>query len=126
MSGRKDSLVKFQIVNQGDLSQATVISAITNIQYMDNIGIQINITSGSATGAFDAQISADHFEVGGNVKVAGTFISLGSTYTATVTSSSPSNIYFDLTQLSAPYVQLLWTRVSGSGRFDAFIVGKMI
>lgn len=126
MSGRKDSLVKYQIVKSGDLSQASVISAITNIQYMDNIGIQVNITSGSPNGSFNAQVSADHMEVNKVVTVAGTFISLSSQYAATVTSGSPSSIYFDLTQLSAPYVQLLWTRVSGSGTFDAFVVGKQI
>lgn len=126
MSGRKDSLVKYQIVKSGDLSQASVISAITNIQYMDNIGIQVNITSGSPNGSFNVQVSADHMEVNKVVTVDGIFIPLSSQYAATVTSGSPSSVYFDLTQLSSPYIQLLWTRVSGSGTFDAFVVGKQI
>lgn len=126
MSGRKDSLVKFQIVSAGDQSQATVASSITNIQYMDNLGIQVNIATGTASGTFDVQVSADHFEVNGNVVVVGNWVSIGSQYQATVTSGSPANIYFDLNQLSAPYIRLLWTKSSGTGTFNAFIVGKML
>lgn len=126
MSGRKNPLPKFKIVTQGDMSQSTVVSTITTIEYQDNIGIQVNITSGSASGTFDVAISGDHFEVNGNVTVAGTFVTLGTPYQAVVTSGSPSTIYFDLNQLSAPYIRLLWTKTSGSGAFDAFIVGKMI
>lgn len=125
MSGRKSPLPKYQIVTQGDMSQATVLSAITNIEYIDNVGIQVNITSGSPTGTFDVTISGDHFEVNKVVQTAGTFIALGTIYRATITSGSPATIYFDLSFLSAPYVQLLWTKGSGAGNFDAFIVGKM-
>lgn len=126
MSGRKDFLAKFQIVSAGDQSQATVASSITNISYMDNLGIQVNILTGTASGTFDVQVSADHVEVNGNVTIAGNWVSLGNTYQATVTSGSPANIYFDLNQLSSPFIRLLWTKTSGTGTFNAFIVGKMI
>jgi hypothetical protein len=126
MSGRKNSLLSFKIVSAGDQSLATVTSTITSIEFLDNIGIQVNILTGTASGSFDVQISGDHREVNGNVTVAGNWISLGSSYTATVTSGSPANIYFDLNQLSAPYVRLLYTKSSGTGTFDAFVVGKMI
>lgn len=126
MSGRKDALGKFQIVTAGDQSLATVTSLITNISYMDNVGIQVNIATGTASGTFDVQVSADHVEVNQVVTVAGNWVSLGTIYTATVTAGNPSNIYFDLNQLSAPYVRLLWTKTSGTGTFNAYIVGKMI
>lgn len=126
MSGRKNVLGKFQIVTAGDQSLATVASTITNIQGMDNLGIQVHIASGTASGTFDVQISADHVEINGVVTTVGNWVSLGSTYTATVTSGSPADIYFDLNQLSAPYIRLLYTKTSGTGTFNAFIVGKMI
>ncbi len=126
MSGRKNALTKYQIVTAGDQSQATVASTVTTIEFMDNIGIQVNILTGTASGTFDVQVSADHVEINGNVKTIGNWISIGSPYTATVTSGSPANIYFDLNQLSSPYVRLLWTKSSGTGTFDAFICGKMI
>lgn len=130
MSGRKNPLPKYKIVSASDMSQATVISAITNIEYMDNLGIQVNILTGTASGTFDVQVSADHFEVNGVATVAGTWNKLGTPYTATLTSGvfsdTTASLYFDLTQHSAPYMRLLWTKVSGTGTFDAFIVGKMI
>lgn len=126
MSGRKNALPKFKIVSAGDQSQATVTSSVTNIEFLDNIGIQVNITSGTASGTFDVQVSADYFAVNGNVTSTGNWVSLGTNYRATVTSGSPANIYFDLNQLSAPWVRLLWTKTSGTGTFDAFIAGKMI
>lgn len=126
MSGRHNFLNKFKIQSAGDASQATVTSAVTNIQALDNVGIQVNILTGTPTGTFDVQISADHQEVNGNVSVSGSWISLGSPYQAAITSGSPANVYFDLNQLSAPFVRLLYTKGSGTGTFDAFIVGKMI
>lgn len=130
MSGRKNFLNKFKIQSAGDQSQATVTSAVTNIQGMDNIGIQINILTGTASGTFDVQISADHQEVNGNVTVAGTWNKLGSTYTLTLTSGvfadGTASAYYDLSQLSAPFVRLLYTKSSGTGTFDSFIVGKML
>jgi hypothetical protein len=126
MSGRKNFLHKVQIVSAGDQSQATVTSTVLGIQGLDNIGIQVNILTGTASGTFDVQVSADHNEVNGNVITAGNWISLGSPYQATVTSGSPANIYFDITQHSSQWMRLLWTKSSGTGTFDAFACGKMI
>lgn len=114
----------FKIVSAGDQSQATVTSSIQNIQTLDNVGIQVNILTGTASGTFDVQVSADHVEINSQVVTAGTWVSIGSSYTATITSGSPANVYFDLNQLSSQYVRLLWTKTSGTGTFDAFLVGK--
>lgn len=126
MSGRKNFLNNFKITSAGDQSQATVTSSVVNIQGLDNVGIQVNILTGTATGTFDVQISADHVEVNGREKTAGNWIALGSAYQVAITSGSPANVYFDLTQLSAPFVRLLWTKGSGTGTYDAFVVAKMI
>lgn len=126
MSGRKNFLNNFKIVSAGDMSQATVTSSIVNIQGLDNIGIQVNLLTGTPTGTFDVKISADHQEVNGVVKTTGNFIALGSSYQVTMTAGSPSNIYFDLSQLSATFIELVWTKTSGTGTFDAFVVGKML
>lgn len=123
MSGRKDFLNKFQSVTQGDMSLATVTSAVTNIQTLDNIGIQANITTGSPTGTFAVQCSADYQQVGTVVTNAGNWITITS---QAITSGSPAQTYFDLNQLSSLWIRLLYTKGSGTGNFDAFVVGKMI
>lgn len=131
MSGRKNNISKKQIVSAGDMSQATVISTIINIQGLDDIGIQVNILTGTATGTFDVRISADHTQSpAGAELVAGTFNKLGSPYTAALTSGvfsdATGSLYFDLFGISAPYIELLYTKTSGTGTFDAFITGKAI
>jgi hypothetical protein len=126
LSGRKNFLGKKAIVTAGDMSQATVTSSILNIQGLDNIGIQVNILSGTATGTFDVQVSADHTELNGTVVTAGTFTPLGSTYQVAITSGSPSTVCFNLNQLAFPYVNLKWTKTSGTGSFEAFATGKAI
>lgn len=130
MSGRKNHLSSFKSVSAGDMSQATVTSMVTNIESLDNIGIQVNVLTGTANGTFDVQISADHREANGVVTVAGTWNKLGAPYTATlasgVFSDSTASCYFDLNQLSSQYVRLLYTKTSGTGTFDAIIVAKMV
>ena len=118
----------FKLVSAGDMTQATVTSQVVNIQPMDNIGIQVNITAGSPSGTFDVQISADHVEQNGQVITAGNWISLGTPYTATIVSGSPANIYWDITEISSQYIRLLYTKSSGTGTvtFDAFIVAKAV
>lgn len=126
MSSGKRFIGKKQIVQGGDMSQATVTSTIMNIQGVDNIGVQVNLLTGTPTGTFDIKVSADHVENGTTVMTAGTFIALGSPYTVAMTSGSPTNIYFDISEISAPYIELVYTKTSGTGTFDAFITGKAV
>jgi hypothetical protein len=133
---RKNTLNKTQTVSatgfnsRGDVIPTgnmadTVTSLVTCIQFLDNIGIQINIDSGTADGTFEVQVSADYQTLGptNDVINTGNWITLTS---ATVTSGSPNPIYFNLDQISAPFIQLVYVPTSGSGTFDAYIVGKSI
>lgn len=126
MAGSGNFRQSFKIVSAGDMSLATVTSTIQNIQPMDNIGIQVNILTGTPTGTFDVQVSADHVETNGQVITAGSWISLGSPYQSVITSGSPTNVYFDITMHSSQYIRLLYTKTSGTGTFDAFIVAKAV
>lgn len=125
MSGRKNTLPKYQIITSGDMSQATVTSAVTNIEYMDNIGIQLNWT-GTAVGTFAVQVSIDHAQdQNGNVSVAGNWIAL--TLSPSPAAAGASNqIYIDITQTSAPWIRVVYTKGSSTGTLNAFISGKML
>lgn len=128
MSGRKSNLKKFPTVVNGDMS-ANVTSPVTAIEFMDNIGIQINF-SGSPVGNFQVQVSMDYNQdVNGNVIDAGNWIAVP--FPAPVSSinlptSVGSPIYIDLNQLSAPWIRLTYTATSGSGTLNSFICGKMV
>lgn len=124
MSGRKNNLKKYQTVTNGDLSQASITSAVTNIQFLDRIGIQLNMT-GTPTGAFQVQISADYSQDDeGNVLVPGNWIPLVLNPSPAATGSA-AQIYIDILVTSAPWIRVVYTRASGSGTLNSFITAKM-
>lgn len=134
MSGRKSNLQKFQCITSGDMSQASITSTITSIEFLDDIGYQFNWTS-SPVGTIAIQVSIDHAQdAQGNVTVAGNWTPLTFTYwngaafvTATsIPTSVGSPVYIDLALLSAPWIRAVYTKGSGSGTLNAFITGKMV
>lgn len=119
----KKVLPRFQIITSGSMG-ASITSAVTNIQYIDNIGIEIYVSAGSPVGTYAVQVSADYQQdAAGNVVNAGNWVSL-SFSTAPDTTVNP--IYLDMNQLSAPYIRLVYTRTSGTGTLQAYITGKEI
>lgn len=134
MAGRKSNIKQFQNITNGDMSQASVISSVTDIQFLDNIGIQLNWT-GAPVGNFAIQVSADHNQdMNGNVVVAGNWSPILVTYwtgSASATGVSipttvGSPIYVDLNQLSSPYIRVVYTRTSGTGTLNSFITAKEV
>lgn len=124
MAGRKSNLKRFQIISAGDMSQSSITSAVTNIEFMDNIGIQLNWT-GSPSGTFAIQVSLDYDQDNnGNVINAGNWVSVTLTPTPDTSVSPP--IYIDMNQLSSPWIRVVYTKVSGTGTLNAFIAGKMV
>lgn len=121
---RKAHLASYKTIDGGDMS-GDLTSSVTNIEFLDNIGIQLNI-AGTATGTFDVQISADFSKNSQGVVInQGNWVDLALETPASATGSSDT-IYIDLNQLSAPWIRLVYNSVSGSGTVNAFIVGKQI
>lgn len=119
---RKNNLLKWQAITSGDMSQSTITSTITNIEYLDNIGAQANYT-GSPVGTLSVQVSLDHAQdQNGNVTVAGSWAQI----TSAAIPGSTTPIIFDLNQLSAPWMRIVYTKISGTGTLDVFITGKML
>lgn len=125
MSGRKLTLKQFQTITSGDMSQASLTSRVTNIQRLDNIGIQLNFT-GAPVGTFAVQVSADYNQdTEGNVTNAGHWVPI-SLSPSPAASGSAASIYIDLAELSAPWIRVVYTKTSGTGVLNSYITGKMI
>ncbi len=134
MSGRKNRLVRYPTINAGNMATSTLTSAKTNIEGLDNIGIQYAWT-GNAVGTFAIQISADYQQdMLGNVLNAGNWVTIAVSYwdgsaTQTVTAiptTVGSPIYVDLAFLSAPWIRTVYTKISGTGSLTATITGKQV
>lgn len=132
---RKDNLRQYPTITNGAMTGTAVItSAVTSIQWLDNIGIQLNWT-GSPVGTFQIQVSADYAQdAQGNVTVPGNWTAIPLTYLVsgtlttalTVPTSQGSPIYLDLNQLSAPWIRVVYTNASSTGTLNAFITAKML
>lgn len=122
---RKNNLLKYQTISSGDMSQSSLTSAVTDIRFLDNVGIQLNAT-GVPVGTFDVQVSADYAQdYDGNVTASGNWISVTLPSTPSVAGAA-KQIYIDINQISAPYIRVVYTRTSGTGTLNAFITGKML
>lgn len=113
---------------------ATVTSPVTDIQFLDNIGIEFDFT-GAPVGSFQVQVSASYSQdMNGNVQNVGSWSPVVVNYwdgTAMVTATAiptsvGSPVYIDLNQLSSPFLRVVYTRVSGSGTLDCYLTAKMI
>jgi hypothetical protein len=127
MSSRKNTLKKFQNITNGDLS-ADITSKVTNIQYLDNICVQLNAVTSDATGTFSVEVSADYEQDDlGNVVNAGNWTAIELPSVPTL-AGVDTTIFIDLNQLSAPWVRVAYKNGGGgqSGTVQGFISGKML
>lgn len=114
MANNKGVLAPYHAIVDGDMSADITQTTYTNIQYLDNIGIQLNFT-GTPTGTFEVQVSAD--------KVNWVSLTLDP---IPVAAGAADNIYIDITQNSAPYIRVHYTFTSGVGVLNAYITAKSI
>lgn len=121
MSGRKNFLLQAPIVTAGDMS-GNLTSKVTNIQGLDNIGIQWNVATGTPSGTVSVQVSIDHNEAPA-AAVTGNWVTLSS---QVITSGSPSPIIFNLQGLATMWIRTIYTASGGTGTGNAFICGKML
>lgn len=115
---------KIQIMTSVAVSSTNVYTSTpVNILNLDNIGLQVNIAS-TPSGSLQVQVSIDYQQTAeGAVINAGNWINVVGASTV-ITSGSPNEVYFDMNQLSAPWVRLQYTNSSGSGTLNAFASGK--
>lgn len=130
---RKNVLIPVKTITDGDMSQATLTSLVTEIQYLDNVGYQLDWT-GSPVGTFQIQVSSNYkrYDLTDKVTNAGTWLPLVLTYwdgaafvtSTTIPTSLGSPIFLDLALLSAPFIRVLYTKGSGTGTLQCMVTGK--
>jgi hypothetical protein len=125
MSRGKDVLKPYKIITAGNMSASSITSLATNIQYLDNICLEMVFT-GSPTGTFSVQGSVDYQQdANGNVTNTGNWVPI-TLSPAPVASGSAGSILIDMNQLSFPYIRVVYTRTSGSGSLTVNIGGKQL
>jgi len=133
MSDRKNNILSFPSIVNGDMSLASLTSKVSCIQYLDDVGIQFTWT-GVPVGNFQIQVSADFARdnTTNTVSNPGNWVPLLLSYwngtafvtSTTVPTSVGSPIYLDLALLSAPWIRAVYTKTSGTGSLNAVLTAK--
>lgn len=115
MSSRKNALLPHRTVADGVMTgTATITSEVTDIMYLDNIGLQF-IWTGTPTGTFFVEVSND-----------------GETFTPLTISGLPApagvagDYAGDLNQLPYRYLRVRYVNSAGVGVLNVYISAKMI
>ena len=116
MSGRKNVLTNFKLIDNYEMSLGSLISPATNVQFLDNISISLLFQGASAgTGSFLIEVSND-----------------GVNYTALDISpamevADPDQmIIIDINQLAESYIRVNYVNGGDSGILNAVIEGKAL
>lgn len=122
---QKGSLFQYHNIVNGNMASATITSAVTNIEFLDNIGLQLVFT-GAPVGSFAVQVSASYDQDSlGNVLNAGTWTAITLT-PAPIASGAGGDIYIDINQTSSPWIRVVYTKTSGTGTLNSFITAKAV
>ncbi len=125
---RKNVNQPVKIVTAGSMA-ADYTSTPFNIQYQDNVAIQVNITTSDAIGPMYIQGSLDY--VPSNVNMQNLPPNAGNWVTLTLNpqpaAASANDVFlYDLNQLSFPWIRIFYDRTSGTGTFDAYLSTKEV
>jgi hypothetical protein len=113
----------FQVVTNASMA-TTVISTVTIIQNMSQIGYDISWT-GTPNGTFSVQVSNTYTQNGaGVVQNPGNWTTLTLSTVPTAT-GTPGNGYIDIDALSGYALRLVYTPASGTGVMNATVCGKV-
>jgi len=99
------------VLKDGDMSQATLVSASSVVKYMDNVSYQA-VYTGSASGTFDVEVSHD----GVNWSPLGLAVS--------VAAGSPQ--FIDVNQTGAAHIRFTYTKAAGTGSLTVTVTAKEI
>lgn len=114
--GVKKLLPYYSIVTNGVMTGTSVVtSSVTNIQNLDDIGIQVAWTS-TAVGVIEVQCSVDNV----------TFYALTFDPVLTQPAGSAGGYLIDLQQVPFLWLRVQYTNSAGSGVLNVGICGKDI
>lgn len=129
MSGRKNVL---QLYTDPNFTSADMSGSINGtpvcIQYLDNVGIQVAWAGATPGGTFTVQVSLDYDpQLPSATATWSTLQSPPGTNVSISPGGSAGNGYFDLNELSAGFVRLVYTTADESvGTATAKFTAKMI
>lgn len=115
--GRKNTVSNFAMFGTAGANMATAstTSAVTEVQYMDNIGIVLNWTGSTPIGSVLISASNDQL----------TWVSLDFGATIDIAGNTGNHI-IEITQLPFGYLRAVYTKGSGTGTLFGSLTCKQV
>lgn len=119
------------VITAGDMSQASITSAVTVLQSLSNLSFEVSWTGTSPVGALALQVSNSYsVNASGAVQTAGTWTAVplevsGSEVTSIPISGGTGNGFIDVTLNAGYAMRLVYTKGSGTGTLSALVTGKV-
>lgn len=112
-----------QIVTNGDMSQATVVSSGIDLRHIEVGSVQAEWT-GAPVGDFTIEISNDIVAVG--LTNPSQFVTNWTTYTGSTQAAGggSGNWVWDIANIGYRWIRLKYTKTSGTGTVNAVWCGK--
>lgn len=123
---RKNVLLPFKVETAHSLA-ASFNTSPTIITFTDNIGYQINATTANAVGTFSVQGSVDYQPATAQSPgVTGNWVDLSLGGGTPTLASANDSIIINLSMLPFNAVRLAYTRTSGTGSADVYVMHKQV
>lgn len=108
------------------MSASSITSIVTNIQNLDNFGIQLTWAGASPVGVVSVQTSISYNQdAEGNVTSVGSWDTIPITPTPSV-SGNTGSMTIDMNQIPSPWIRVVYTKTSGTGILNSYICGKAV
>lgn len=115
----------YQVIVNGDMSQATITSKVTVIQNLSMLSYDISWSGTTPVGTLSVQVSNTYSQAAdGTVSNPGNWQSLTLSVTPSV-SGNTGNGFIDVDATGAYAMRLVYTKGSGTGSLNATINGKV-
>ena len=114
MSSVRNYLPPFNIIANGDMSQATLTSSVSNIKNIDNVCLYFSFT-GTPTGVFTVYGNFTEDTING---VAMSFSE------SPVAGGVSGSILLNMSLLAFPFIYVTYTKTRGTGTCNVAISGK--
>lgn len=118
---RKNAIQSYPIISAVSMG-ATITSEPTNVEFLDNIGLQIAWTSANAVGTITIQGSNTYVKS----PAAGTWFDLTFSPSLTQPASNNGDYGISINQFPWAWLRVVYTRSSGTGTLTATLSAKEI
>lgn len=109
----------------GTSMASSFVGTPSNIEFFDNIGVQLSWTGANPVGTIGVQVSINYDSRFPANAVWTPLQTTPGTPLTVIPGGTPGNAYIDLNQLSAPWFQITYTTAGGSvGTLSSYLTAK--